>query len=69
MPPAHELAAGDVIVLGPGDVRTVHHIAHTGVDSYPLITITFSDTHTLLVPAQRAFPRLHPPTPLAQQQA
>ncbi len=61
MPNAHELRAGDVVVLGPGDVRQVLHALPTSVDQYALVHITFTSGPELLCGAERAFARIHPP--------
>ncbi len=63
MPSAFELAPGDVVLVEPGDVRTIHHVTNTSVDAYALAQITFADGRLMLVLPTRHFVRLHPLAP------
>lgn len=51
---AHELAAGDVVVLEGGDTRQIVYIHSTGVDSYALVNIDWGGgRHSLLWASKR----------------
>lgn len=60
MPLAHELHAGDVIVVQAGDVRTVQAIAPNTTYDEALILITFTDGVRALLNAGQHVHRLHP---------
>lgn len=64
MTQAHELRSGDVVVVYPGDVRTVHHLTPSSVDQYAIVSVSFSDGSYLACPPSRSFVVLHP-TPIA----
>lgn len=61
---AYELQAGDVVVVYPGDVRTVHHVLSSSVDQYAISSVSFADGSFLACPPTRSFVVLHP-TPAA----
>lgn len=60
---AYELQPGDVVVVRPGDVRTVHHVTSVGTSADPLIGITWSDARHSLSAPYHDFHLLHPTAP------